>query len=300
MDTESVCYDFHLRMTVATTEHERFDQLLSALVPTPDAVVTPQNLTAINDARNILVETIGAVCETYSQLVDCDDLNPDEAKVMDDAYATVQKWNGEVEMLMVQIQQIVWDNQHGHIRRLISGTHSRRAKEPEVTEIPEIETPAQPVTSTAFREAPDESIEVVTPEDDEESDHTDDAQPDEVEEQSETEDPSADPVIETAVEPDEEPTTIIYEPPEDPVQPVQQPVANTISKEQLEDIRAEARAEGYAQAVAEMNAQIQKGASDVSVVTASAKQSSTRKTAKPAKKSGKKSGGILHRKGESQ
>lgn len=246
MDADSVCNDFHLRMTVATTEHERFDQLLSVLVPTPDTVVNPANLEAIDDQRNILVEAIGAVCEAYGQLDDCDEeLDPDEAKVMDDAFATVKKWNEQVEQVMVQIRQVIWDNEHGHIRRLISGTHSRTGKR------------------ASLRKTEDECEVFITggtPAVAPEPEPVEDSAVETDEEDVETEEEDVE-----VVQPEEEPAVApepVEEAPAPAPQPKDPPRARIISEDDLRKAEEAARLEGYQQGALDAVARLTKIASD--------------------------------------
>ncbi len=283
MDSDAVCNDFHLRMTVATTEHERFSQLLSVLVPTPETVVTPQNLTAINDAKNILTEAIGAVCEAYGQLDDCDDLDPDEARVMDDAFATVQRWNEEVGMVMVQIQQVVWDSQHGHIRRLISGTRNRSGGRAHVKpKDEEPDTECEVFDSDDFTEEPtEESAEAVEEE------------PEEIVLTSEEDEPIEEPeeMVPTPDEEEEpvEPETIPEEP--EPVEPAEATIPPVIPREEYERIREEALKEGYSLGVADTVAKLAETAKADETADAVAAESkplgrktrSAKKTEKPAK-----------------
>lgn len=283
MDSDAVCNDFHLRMTVATTEHERFSQLLSVLVPTPETVVTPQNLTAINDAKNILTEVIGAVCEAYGQLDDCDDIDPDEARVMDDAFATVQRWNEEVGMVMVQIQQVVWDSQHGHIRRLISGTRNRSGGRTSVKpKDEEPDTECEVFDSDDFTEEPtEESVEsegpeeiVLTSEEDEPVEEPEENVP-----TSDEEEPAEVPEPEPAVEEPE------------PVEPEDAAIPPAIPREEYERIRGEALKEGYSLGVADTVAKLAETAKADETADAVAAESkplgrktrSAKKTEKPAK-----------------
>ncbi len=237
MDADSICNDFHLRMTVATTEHERFEQLLSVLVPTPDTVVSAKNLEAINDARNVVFEAFAAVCEASDELEDCaDELDPDESKVIDDAYATVKRWSEEIDQVMVQIRQVVWDSQHGHIQRLISGTHSRSGKrtfrnpveEPEAVAVAAVadgaEEPVEEETDDeeepeatesedeVFEDDPtEEPVETEETDEADVEDETDDEESDESEEDEEGEPADAD---------EEKPTevVIVTDEPDEPVE----------------------------------------------------------------------------------
>ncbi len=175
MDADSICNDFHLRMTVATTEHERFEALLSVLVPTPDTIVSPENLNAINDSRNVLFEAFAAVCQAYDELDEyADELDPDESKVIDDALNTVKGWHEEIDQAMVQIRQVVWDSQHGHIKRLITGTHSRSGKRSFRNPVEEPEAVAVVADDTEEPVEEETDIEYEAPGSEDEEDFVDD------------------------------------------------------------------------------------------------------------------------------
>ena len=222
MDADSICNDFHLRMTVATTEHERFEQLLSVLVPTPDTVVSAKNLEAINDARNVVFEAFAAVCEAFDELDDCaDELDLDESKVIDDAYATVKRWSEEIDQVMVHIRQVVWDSQNGHIKRLITGTHNRSGKrtfrnpveEPEAVAVAAVadgaEEPVEEETDDEEEpEATESEDEVFEDDPTEESVETEDADDADVEEETDDEEESE----ATESEEDEEEESVEEEP----------------------------------------------------------------------------------------
>lgn len=263
MDADTVCNEFHLRMTAATTELEKFEQLLSELVPTPNSPVSPANFQAITDARNILVEAIASVCEAYEQLDDVDgDIDPDEERLIEDANATVRKWHENIDQVMVQIRQLVWDSQHGYIKRLISGAHSRADRRSKASAVETEETPA-PVASIPEdvpEEVPDR-IEIVTSGDDEDQDDEPEGS-DEAQDEQEAgqiqeavgEDPSTD-------APEEVPEDVHQEPAQDPVEDVaenpKQPLPTVISQDDLEKIRAQVRAELEAEIRAQLEAEQQ-------------------------------------------
>ena len=312
MDADSICNDFHLRMTVATTEHERFEQLLSVLVPTPDTVVSAKNLEAINDACNVVFEAFAAVIEAYEELDDCaDELDLDESKVMEDAYATVKRWSEEIDQVMVQIKQIVWDSQHGHIKRLITGSHSRSGKrtfrnpaeEPAVVaavtvEEESVESDEEATEEESDEEETDTECEVFESEDEE--DFTEDPTEESVESDEEaTEEESvetgeeseeeSDEVVETAEEVTEgesEEAVIITDEPEEPaVEESAEVPSITITQEELTRICAEAEEKGYqagtAEALAKL-AEIEKADKTADLIAAESKPLARKpKTTKP-------------------
>lgn len=297
MDSDEVCNEFHLRMTVVTTEHERFEQLLSVLVPTPDTVVSPSNLEAINDARNIVVEAIGAVCDAYGRLDDCDDIDPDEARVMDDALATVQRWHEEIDQVMVQIRQVVWDSQHGHIRRLISGTHRRSGKRKVVEEA---DTGCVEHAEETVGKPTEESVEVEE-EPEEDVPESEDEEPEDIVLTSEEEE-----AVGESVGSEEEPTP---EPVPEPAteEPASEEVPQTIPEEVYEKIRKEALNEGYAkgmQAALAQIAEVRKADETADEIAAESKPLGRRpRTSKPkteksetGEKPPKKGRGILRKK----
>ena len=237
--------------------------------------MSPENLTAITDQRNILVEAIGAVCEAYGQLDDCaDELDPDEAKVMDDAVATVRKWNEDIDQAMVQIRQVVWDHEHGHIRRLITGTHLRSGKR------------------TFLKKAEDESeatvadgapvIAAVEDESEDEEESEGEASED-VEEEPEEEVVEDELAEEPAPESEPEP---VEEKPAPAPEPKDPPRARIITEDDLRKAQEEARRAGYEQGALDAVAKLAKIADDDATadkVAAESKPLGRKAKVKPAK-----------------
>lgn len=312
MDAESACYEFHLRMTVATTEHEKFESLVATLVPTPTTVVSPANLEAINDARNILSEAIASVCEAYEQLDDVDgEINPDEERIIDEACDMARLWHEEIDQVMVQLRQIVWDSQHGYIRRLISGARTRSEKKAgkAVDDVP-FEVPA-PVAS--IREA----VEEPEPEYDDEGEDEEDQETEtvrvsedvpqasfeDVPQEPATEEPDTEDAVEEPEESGQPLPTTSTDDPEKTRAEIEAEVRKEIEAEVRKEVEAKIRAEmeeqktdlmadGYKQGVNDLAQQLlaAQKANEVADQAAAESTPLARKSKAPAKKTTAKKG----------